>query len=467
MDLKGTARIGYRFLSGLFAVCFLLAALTLGWTSGRFWAILIVAGGYWLFRRFPRIPRFTLWLFLTAFAVHLAWVLWLDQQPQSDFSVLYTVAEYLLRGDLSFNREIYFVLWSYQLPFVALEAALIRIWHDPMCIQIFNCLCAAGSVCLIYDLLRGMVRVSAARTAALCLVAFPTIGAMSVLLTNQCSSAFFLILGVWLVCGQAGKKLGVARWPLAGLAIRVGDLLRPEGVIVLVALLAYGVFCVVRHPQRAKQTALAALLLAAAYLLAGTAADQAVIRTGLSPYGVGNQLPQWKFVCGTNFQTNGGYAEDDFLLLADTLDEHHLPTEQTDEVFRELMTERLSRPLGDWAELLRNKLDRFWKIPGTEWAFADMTKQSDEFRGIIRPAIEEFDRTIYWLSLMLAMAGLLVRNREPKHLVCYFVFFAAFAAFLPIEVQPRYAYFPDFFLLGTGAFGLEGLEQCLSKERVL
>ena len=466
MKIKRIAGFSDRLLNWIFVACFCAAALALGWSSGRFWAVLAVAGSYWVFRRWNRIPLFTLWLFIGTFLVNLSWVLWLDPAPDSDFYALHNAAQSLLRGDLSFNKDPYFILWSYQLPFVALEALLLLIWNDPMCIQLFNCLCTAGSVCLIYRILRGRVSDAAGRTASVCLVLFPTIGAMSSLLTNQCGGAFFLTLGLWLVCSSDTKKLGFARYPLAGLCIQMGNLIRPEGVIVLIALLAYGVFYILRNPDRLKGAALGTAALAAVYLLTGTAADQAVIRTGLSPYGVENQLPQWKFVCGTNFETKGGYSEADFQVLLATLGEDYRPTEQTEEAVREFLAERLSHPLKDWTELLRSKLDRFWNKPGTGWAFTDLTASSEDFQNRIRPALEEFDRTLYWLAILLSAAGLLRKKKEPVQLVPYFVFFAAFAAFLFIEVQPRYAYLPDFFLLAAGAFGIGQLENYFRKDAV-
>lgn len=464
MDLKRAADFAYRLLKWTFVVCFFLTALFMGWGSGRLWAILLMAGSYWVFRRFPKIPLFTLWLFLGTFAVNLAWVFQADPKPVSDFSLMYSAAKSLIAGDLSFNSSMYFVLWSYQLPFVALEALLLRIWNDPLCIQLFNCLCTAGSVCLVYRLIRGRVSDAAARTSAVTLMLFPTISAMSSLLTNQCSGAFFLVLGVWLVCSADVKKLGFARYPLAGLAIQAGNLLRPEGIIVLIALLAYGVFFVLRHPSAVKRVALASAALAAAYLLVGFAADQAVIRTGLSPYGVENQLPQWKFVCGTSFETNGGYAADDFEALSDTLGEDYLPTEQTDALVREILSDRLAHPLEDWVELLQNKQKRFWCKPGTGWAFADLSEHSPEFQKEVRPVVEEFDRELFWIAVMLSIAGLLLKKKEPAQFVPYFVFFASFAAFLLIEVQPRYAYLPDFFLIAAGAWGIARIEQFFANQ---
>ena len=464
MKIERWTSLGYKLLTWIFAVCFFMAMLLMGSGNGRFWAVLVAAGSYWAFRRYRKIPVFTLWLFLATFAVNLAWVFWLNPKPDSDFAVLHMAAQSLLEGNLSFNKDAYFILWSYQLPFVAFEALLLWIWNDPLCVQIVNCLCAAGSVCLVYGILKGRVSDAAARTASVCLMVFPTMGAMSSLLTNQCCGAFFLVLGLWLVCGAGAEKLGFVRFPLAGLAIQVGNLLRPEGVIVLIALMAYGVFYLLRHPETLKRSAIAAVLLIGVYLVTGAAADQAVIRTGLSPYGVENQLPQWKFVCGTNFETNGGYAAADFQLLADTLDPDHLPTAETDVVVKQIMSERFAHPLEDWITLLQNKMAKFWCRPGTGWALVDRTAASEEFTNNIRPAIEDFDRALFWMATMLGIVGLLSKKREPSHFVPYFVFFAAFAAFLLIEVQPRYTYFPNFFLIASGAFGIDRIERFLANE---
>ena len=68
------------------------------------------------------------------------------------------------------------------------------------------------------------------------------------------------------------------------------------------------------------------------------------------------------------------------------------------------------------------------------------------------------------MALLLSCFGLLKKRKEPEFYLPYFVFFAAFAAFLLIEVQPRYAYFPDYFLLAAGANGLERIADLLERK---
>lgn len=454
----------YRTLEWLFFGCFVLCAAALAWSSGIFWAGLLVLGCYGIFSGRIRIPGFTLWLFVLAFVCHFLWTSVAGTRIQSDFSLMYRSAQSMLNGDLSFASTQYFVLWSYQLAFVSLEAALLWGWNDPMCIQIFNCLCSAGAVCLIYRLIRPQVREAVARTTAVCVMVFPTIAAMSSLLTNQCSGAFFLILGLWLLVSEDVNRLGFARYPLAGLAVQIGNLLRPEGIIVMVAVAAYAVFRIIRGKVPLKRMICGFAVFVLVYGAAGSAADQIAVHTGLTPYGFGNQLPQWKFVCGTNFDTAGGYAGADFEALQATLDENYMPTEETDALVKQILSQRLKQlPERGW-DFLTRKLERLWTKAGTGWALAAADQDAPWFNKNIRPIAESFDRCLFWMALLLSCFGLLKKRKEPEFYLPYFVFFAAFAAFLLIEVQPRYAYFPDYFLLAAGANGLERIADLLERK---
>ena len=73
MKLERWTSFGYRLLTRIFAVCFFMAMLLMGWGNGRFWAVLVAAGSYWAFRRYRRIPAFTLWLFLAIPVVLGSW----------------------------------------------------------------------------------------------------------------------------------------------------------------------------------------------------------------------------------------------------------------------------------------------------------------------------------------------------------------------------------------------------------
>src|SRR5699024_1270683 len=133
------------------------------------------------------------------------------------------------------------------------------------------------------------------------------------------------------------RRLGFWRFPLAGLALQCGNLLRSEGIIFVVAVLAWAVFEAVRHPEAIKRLAAGMLALLVVYFASGTAAGAIVRVSGLNPHGVQNGDPGWKFVTGLNFSTSGGYPQEDWSKIYPTLDENYQATAQTETVQDELI----------------------------------------------------------------------------------------------------------------------------------
>ena len=344
----------------------------------------------------------------------------------------------------------------------------LRLWNDPLCLELVNAVLSAGILCLLYRMARGWVGERAAQAASLLLTLFPFALTLHTVLTNQIPSAFFLVLGVWLVaCGDC-RRLGLWRFPLAGLALQLGNLLRSEGIILLVAVLAWAVFEAVRHPDTVKRIAAGMLALLVVYFMANAAADAAVRAAGLNPYGVGNGDPGWKFVTGLNFNTSGGYSQEDWNKIYPTLDENYQATAQTETVQDELIAERLSAGPVKLMRHMLNKLRLLWNSNALDWTLGHTQQQPEQLilglitRGNAYTLVCQFDRGLFYLALLLAGLGLFAsparwKQRETAAYLPYFVFFAMFCAMLLIEVQPRYAYLPQLFLFTAAAFGLDCL----------
>lgn len=451
----------YRAFCTLFSVCFLLIAASVLLRSGLFLAIACIClGYYWLSRH--RIPRFTLWLFLGGILVRFV-VIWVLHPPlESDFAQLYHAAQSLLAGDLSFNSTPYFSLWAYQTAFVCWEAMWLSVWNHPIFLEIVHAFLSAGTVCLLYRLVLPHVRQSSAQLMTLLLTVFPFICTLTTVLTNQIASAFFLILGIWLLYCPDTDRLRFWRYPLCGVALQMGNLLRPEGVIVLVAVLAWVFFSVIREPKQLKRLLCGFLAVICAYYAVGVGASWLVKATGLNPKGLQNSYPGWKFVCGLNHETSGTYAEKDWDLLGGTLDENFMPTPETEQLQKELISQRLQVSPAQLGVLMLRKIGVLWSSSGLVWAFHHTQENPNFTIKELYKVIQEFDRALFFLVFALACLGLR-KKRSPNAYFPYFVFFAAFCAFLPIEVQPRYAYLPQLFLFAASAFGLDFLTNILER----
>lgn len=460
----------FRGLRGLFGVCFLLAAASVLALNGYALALLAAAGIWLLLRRGP-LPHFTLLLLAGGLLLRVAVALVLHPPVTSDFHMMYEAAQSLNAGDLSFNGTVYFSLWAYQSVFVAWEAMWLRLWNDPMCLVLVNAALAAGIVCLLYRMTRGWTGERAAQASSLLLTLFPFALTLHTVLSNQIPSAFFLTLGLWLLICPDCDRLGFWRFPLAGLAFQLGNLLRSEGIIFLAAVLAWAVFEGMRHPDTVKRLLAGLLALLAVYFAVHAAAGAAVRASGLNPNGLRNGDPGWKFVTGLNFDTSGGYSNDDWQLISPTLDGNHQMTAGTKAVQNALIHERLQAGPAMLTRHAVNKIRYLWDADALSWAFGciQQTRVGPLSGNAAYALIQQFDRGLFFLALLLAALGLAGRgtrweNLPPSAYLPFFVFFAAFCALLLIEVQPRYAYLPQLYLFTASAFGLERLYHRKEKE---
>ena len=414
------------------------------------WALAVLLLG----RALRKIPAFT-WVLLGAgWAISLAAALLLNPPLQSDFQMLYDAAVSWLRGDTGFQQSVYFQLWAYQSAYVAWEALFLSIWQDPRMIQLVHSLLFAGTIVLLYRLLRAQIPETAARVTAVWMLSFPTFFTLPAVLTNQIPGAFFLCLGLWVLLSEDTRRLGLGRFPLAGLCLQLGNLMRPEGVLILAALAAAGILYLLTRPALWRRALLGGALLLAAYWLAGRAADLLVVASGLNANGLANEDPLWKFVLGLNPETGGTYSADDWALVVAILGPDNRMTEATVALERALIAQRLRQPLGSLLALALEKVDRLWIADPLSWALAGLSET--EWWGL-RAFCRAADRTLLGLALALTLPGTLLRRghpREARGFVPHLVVLASFFAFLLIEVQPRYAYLPLLFLFCCAGHGL-------------
>lgn len=446
-----------HLLQLVFIVCFAGVVACILAVAGLLPAVCILGAAIWMVRRRLTIPRFTWILLGVGIFARVLIVVLLDPPIASDFKVLYEASRSLLAGDSSFQESTYFSLWAYQSVFVAWQSLFLALWNHPLMLKLVNALLSAGTVCLLYRIARGVVRESAAQAMALLLTVFPFALTLPAVLTNQISSAFFLVLGVWLLVSPDCQRLRLWRFPLAGLALQMGNLLRNEGIIVLVAVLAYLLFEFLRHPDQGKRLLCGLALLLSVYIAFGFGVDAAVRGSGLNENGIANGLPGWKLVTGLNADTGGTYSEEDWQQLKATFDENGHPTDATIALQNQLIRQRLGAGPRTLLLLEAKKARALWHNDALNWALGHLEK-TYLFRVLIQN-LRALDRLLFYSALLLSVAGLVLQGRRrelpAKAYLPQFVMFAAVCAFLLVEVQARYAYLPQLFLFCGAALGLD------------
>lgn len=442
-----------KLLENLFKVIILLAAASILVQNGFFLSLIAV---YVIWRATQKaVPHFTAWIFGGTLAASILFILLLHPPLTSDFYTLFQTARDILVHNFSYQQSAYFSLWAYQMPFVVWEAFWLSLWDEPICLELVGAVLTAGMVCLLYRLSRQWVSERSAQAASILLAIFPFFATFHTLPTNQVPSAFFMTLALWLLACTDCKRLGFMRFPLAGLVLQAGNLLRSEGIIFLIALFAWFFFYFVEHPKEICRLGKGIVVLLAVYFSVHAGASVLIRESGLNPYGIQNGNPLWKFVTGLSYEAQGGYSEEDWSRIAATLDEHHQITPETDALQKQMIMERLAAEPSIMIRHIRNKLRCQWVSDGLSWVFSDFSMHHPFFYDLIR----QFDRGIFFIALALFSYGLSDKmrwkGRPQAARLPYFIFFAAFCAFLLVEVQPRYAYLPQLYVFTGAAFGIE------------
>lgn len=409
-----------------------------------------------------KFKNFTLFLFFGCLLIRIIAIIFLHPAIISDFSIMYEAAHKLMVGDFSFSKSSYFTLWAYQTPFVVWEAFLLSIWDSPIFLELIQALLSSATICLLYRIILSFANESSAQISMLLLMVFPFSFTLVTILTNQIASAFFLILGIWLLVSADTKKLGFSKYAIAGLLFQIGNLLRPEGIIIIVAIFAYFIFSFCNNKN--KFLVFGGVTLLIAYFSLGISADYIVRKTNLNENGLQNSFPEWKFVCGLNHETNGNYSSEDWNMLFDTLDENYMPTIETKLMQNELISQRINMSLKELMVFLYKKSDSLWKDSALWWVFGNIQVEWNFLNTELYSIIQQFDRILFFLSLSLSGIGIykLLKGFSVAHLM-YFVIFSSFCAFILIEVQARYAYLPQLFIFATSSLGMDQLHDCYLK----
>ena len=429
--------------------------------AGRYswrWVLLAAAGmavlvlGLWALGRVRAKDRTLLLVTLAVCAgLRLGYMLAVRTPIQSDFALLYDAARGMAAGDMGWAESGYFRWWGYQIPFVAYQALVLKLFPSVWALKVLNLAFMVGVDCLICRIAGTFVSERAAVGAAALYAVYPAAIHMAAVLTNQHISTFFLLLGVWLLLsGRSWKRL-----PAAGAALAVGNLMRPEGVVFLAALVCWCGWFFLQKPskKRAGGALGGAAVVLAAFWLVQTLAGTGLAAAGLAPHGIGNTRPEWKFAVGLDaLNTGGGYSERNAFIL-DIADDAQRKAET-----RRVVEESFAA-CEDVPGFFLSKTELMWaEEESFFWSTGHLNGAAELLPGVTvdrcLSAAKAAEKAVYllvWLSVPGA-AWLLWRERGRRRaggLFCLVSLCGFFCVFLLIEVQARYRYvvMPLLFLL--------------------
>lgn len=445
----------------LFSVLMTIRTVMTGLDGGAY-ALVMLAGCLgmgavlWLFWRFAKESRlYPLFLFLLRLLLAATFLLLVKTQPMQDFQTMYEAACQLANGSREYLNDVYFYNWAYQTGFVAYEALVIRVFGAGLLpLKLLNALWMAGTGVLVYAIGRCFLSERAAMTASFFYALYPAPYFLASVLTNQHIATFFYYLALWLLLRQ--KKLTWKNAVLAGLALAIGNVMRPIGAVVVLAVLCWGAVRFLTQGKPYLQEAAAVLVCTAVYFAAGWLFSHLVVWTGMNPEGLTNNLPLWKFLLGLNPAGGGIWNKADYNTF------YTLPAAQAEPAMRQAIAERLHSGVSAFLQLFWEKIRVLWgSCEDLQWACSHLDLSARVCGVSVQTwlkAVKFADRGVFLLASLLSLPGLWLAVRKKaqnRHVLLLpaFVLCGYVAVHLFIEVQSRYRYFlmPCVFLLaGVG-----------------
>lgn len=459
----------------LFILSFCLVGIIIGVNVPFAYFALGVLLSYLLAFRI-NLSGFPVILFVLAFLIRFIYILIIDTPPDSDFKLLFDAAISFSKDDYSFNQYRYFQDWAYQTGFVIYEGLVIKLVgaeNALFILKTFNALFGSATCLLIWLIARNFVSEKTARFTAVLSVwaVFPV--AYVTVLSNQHQSTFFLILGLFVIADKHCLKLGgIIRGLLSGLFLALGNIFRPEGIIVLSALFLYLLIRILRPlKENRKSLVVKTALMLVIYFGANVLASELIITSGINKEGLRNNNPLWKFVAGLNIEGRGTMSEEDAQIVYAS---HIKSSQERRSVQLSLIKERLSRGPKALISLLLAKQHVLWGYDPMIWSYSHLLHSGKTVKILLYNV--SVDKLIglmthvhslqMFVIVMLSLFGAVYHfkgNKNQEITILYSILLITFAIYSLIEVQPRYIHLQQAILFITAGAGIERIIESMTQ----
>lgn len=421
---------------------------------------------------------FVIFLFAFSLSIKVLFVLKIQTIQYSDFKLFYFLTTEIASQNFSkYVNSSYFGIWAYQVGFPTLMSPLYNLFgHQQLPLVLANCLFMALTNIIVYFIARQWLSDKIARGAAFLYALTPFVLSTSSVYTNQHLATFFFYSGILVLFYN--KRFTLWRACMAGGLFALGNMVRPEAITLLLALLALGLLMSLNKPQfkvsaiksNLKPLYLPFFSVLIVYLVGSQLLSQAIVSSGINPHGLVNNFPLYKFVVGLNPASSGTFSKED----ANHLFSNELYIQNPDlrdlEATR-IIKERIGQDPTALLKLVNKKIQIMW-APSSVGYPAFLTWDLDQtvhFSRYELPALlivytfMFIDFLISLCAFLLATLSTIFAFKAKENNIVYLftslLMILVFGIYLFIEVQHRYSYFAFPLILLLGASGFQGLKK--------
>ena len=398
--------------------------------------------------RSEKIRRFGLLLFIVSFLIRLIFIIVFTVPQVYDFATLLEASHMFSHGDYSFNTWWHFNTWGYQTGFVIYQGILLKLFNSEFLLKLLNVIYSSLLVLFVYKFSKRISDEKSARFVSLLYMIFPFYVFMNSIMVNHHLATLLMYFGIIFLIK---KDKRFKDYIIGGVLVSLGNIIRPEGIIVVLSLLVYEFFLFDKGKILNTLVRVGSFLIV--YFSIGFVASNLVIVSGVNPSGLQNKDPLWKFILGFNYETCGYYDDSDSQYQVDR------------ETEISIIKERALGNIPRTGKLMLCKIDRFWLFSGLDLETGSFNDKQMNLFGLnikfsdVSDIVFDFNHDIHIFILCLFFLGIFVNRKRLSNESLFLLIMTVitFFIFLFIEIQPRYMYFIHISLFILASLGIKSL----------
>lgn len=283
------------------------------WGSLLLALLFVGVAGYFLVKISDRNKKLNWALLLVMLGIFMivatSWILVVPKTQLSDFGNFWTRVPGLQHGAKLYRTDNdYFSRFAYQSGYMVYVLGVVKIFgYHIFAIQFLNVIYQALILLFTYLLaVKIFENIKVTRLAVLLLMNDLDWFALNSQASNQYLGSLCYLLTFYLIMQD---KLWA--YILSGVTLTIGCLIRPIGPVIVAGIVVFAILYTMFEKNKFNyRKPLKILLSLLIYLALFSLAGWGIKASGLNAYGLSNYDPEWKFVTGLNYQSNGTYSPD-------------------------------------------------------------------------------------------------------------------------------------------------------------
>lgn len=394
-----------------------------------------------IFSNFKLTKRSIFFMLCISFFIKVLLVLYLKNNPVSDFKVILNAAMQYNMGDFKIYKEVpYFIYWNYQIPFSLYESFILKIYNNNIILEIINCLVSTITTVPLYLLVNEIYGKKAAKISIIFYLAYSPFYYYNSLLTNQIIPICLVMFALYTYLKKKNFSCGII--------LGFSQLFRPIAIIVVIAVIMNEILNFLSKYD--KKHIIRAIKVIVGYKIVLIIFSSYLIINNININGLNNSyLSNWKFLVGTNYESVGCYNNQDFEKVFSEIKIERIEekdynefVEKIENINKNQIIEIKNRVLDikKLSVLVIKKNILFWGGFDSGTGFIE----SDKYNKMLKIVFRVGEKIIYYfISMVLLLRSLneiKINKKEKKDQVILISLIGYILIYSFIEIQVRYRF---------------------------